>query len=170
MPEKALLKSLEKDGIIFKDNIINISCDYFNNQKLKEKNKLVVEIMKLYIIAKEHNSIEEGNPRRYSVVESLQKASELTQQLVELKAKIHRANAPVYEKIFLMAELKTSAKMLKSLNCEEGKVTERYGSSVSIKSVELNIVDRDVMLKSIEEEIEKLQDELDTHNATTHIG
>lgn len=139
-------------------------------QALKEKNKLVVEIMKLYVIAKEHNSIEEGNPRRYSVVESLAKAAELTNQLVELKAKLHRANAPVYEKIFLMAELKSSAKILKSLNCDEGKVVERYGSSVSIKQVEVNIKERDVMLKSIEEKIEKLQDELDTHNATTYIG
>ena len=138
-------------------------------QALKEKNKLVVEIMKLYVIAKEHNSVEEGNPRRYSVIESLEKASELTNQLVELKAKIHRANAPVYEKIFLMSELKSAAKTLKSLNCEEGKVIERYGSSVSIKNVEVNVKEKDMMLKNIEEKIEKLQDELDIHNATTYV-
>lgn len=138
-------------------------------QALKEKNKLVVEIKSLHEIARNHNSIEEGNPRRYSVRESLEKASELTQKLVELKAKIHRANAPVYEKIFLMAELKMRAKQIKAMSCDEGKVTERYGSVASVKSAEINIAERDSIIKLIELDIEKIQDELDVHNATTHI-
>lgn len=138
-------------------------------QALKEKNKLVVEIKSLHDIAKNYNSIEEGNPRRYSVKESLQKATELTKQLVELKSKIHRANAPVYEKIFLMAELKLRAKQIKVISCEEGKVSERYGSNISIKEVEINIAERDQMVKELELQIEKIQDELDTHNAITHI-
>lgn len=138
-------------------------------QALKEKNKLVVEIKSLYDIARNHNSIEEGNPRRYSVVEALEKASNLTKQLVELKAKIHKANVPVYDKIFLMAELKTSAKLIKAMSCDEGKVTERYGSVASVKSAEINVKDRDLMIKNIESQIEMLQDELDIHNATTYV-
>ena len=138
-------------------------------QALKEKNKLVVEIMKHYLIAKEHNSIEQGNPRRYSVKAALEIAKELTKDLVDLKTKIHKANAPVYDKIFLMAELKSSAKLLKGINCEEGKVTERFGSSVSIKEVEINIVQRNEMINNLEAQIEQLQDELDAHNATTQI-
>lgn len=139
-------------------------------QALKEKNKLATEIKSLYDIARNHNSIEVGNPRRYSVKESLERAKELTKQLVELKAKIHKANAPVYDKIFMMAELKMSAKQIKLMGCEEGKVSERYGSTVSVKEVEIDILQRDTMVKSIELEIEKLQEELDYHNATTDIG
>lgn len=139
-------------------------------QALKEKNKLATEIKSLYDIARNHNSIEVGNPRRYSVKESLERAKELTKQLVELKAKIHKANAPVYDKIFMMAELKMSAKYIKLMGCEEGKVSERYGSTVSVKEVEIDILQRDTMVKSIELEIEKLQEELDYHNATTDIG
>ena len=138
-------------------------------QALKEKNKLVTEIKSLYDIARNYNSIEEGNPRRYSVNGSLQRAQELTTKLVELKSKIHRANAPVYDKIFLMAELKMRAKLIKSMGCEEGKTTERYGSIVSIKEVEINVAQKDQMVKDIELQIEKLQDELDVHNATTKI-
>lgn len=138
-------------------------------QALKQKNKLVTEIKSLYDTARNYNSIEEGNPRRYSVKECLDQATELTKQLVELKAKIHRANAPVYEKIFLMSELKTRVKQLKAMGCEEGKVTERYGSVASVKTVEINIAEKDVMVKSIEAEIEMLQEELDTHNAITKI-
>lgn len=138
-------------------------------QALKEKNKLVTEIKSLYEIARNYNSIEEGNPRRYSVNASLQRAYELTTKLVELKTKIHKANAPVYDKIFLMAELKVRAKLIKSMSCEEGKVNERYGSVVSVKEVEVNVTQKDQMVKDIEVQIEKLQDELDIHNATTKI-
>ena len=138
-------------------------------QALKEKNKLVSEIRSLYEIAKNYNSIEEGNPRRYSVGQAIKKAGELTQNLIELKAKIHKANTVVYEKIFNMAELKLRAKFIKSMNCDEGKVTERYGSVAMVKTVEINIAERDIMVKTIESEIEKLQDELDYHNAITVI-
>lgn len=138
-------------------------------QGLKEKNKLVTELKSLYEITKTHNSIEEGNVRRYSVVDTLSKVVATTLALVDLKARIHRANQPVFHQIFLMAELKGQIKMLRAMPVEEGKVSERYGSTVCVKSVEINIAERDMMVKSIEKQIEQLQDELDTHNATTQI-
>jgi hypothetical protein len=138
-------------------------------QALKAKNKLVVSIMECYSLAKEYNSIEEGNPRRYSVVGLLNEANELTRELVELKSKIHKANAPVYDKIFLMAELKGRVKFLKSIPVDEGKVTERYGSIITNKEVELNVAERNAMIKGLEVEIEELQEQLDLHNATTTI-
>lgn len=138
-------------------------------QGLKEKNKLVAEIKSLFDIVKTYNSIEEGNPRKYSVVETLEKIEKLTLQLVDLKSKIHRANSPVYDKIFLMAELKNAAKILKSVNCDEGRVNERYGTISSFKQTEIDVVRRDEMVKDLEGMIEKLQDELDHHNATTMI-
>jgi len=127
-------------------------------QALKAKNKLTVRINELYSLAKSYNSIEEGNPRRYSVVGLLNEAEELTKELVDLKTRIHLANQPVYGKIFLMAELKGRVKQLKSISCEEGKVTERYGSTVAIKEVELDVVQKDNLIKGIEAQIEGLQD------------
>jgi hypothetical protein len=138
-------------------------------QALKAKNKLTARINELYSLAKSYNSIEEGNPRRYSVIGLLNEANELTKELVDLKVKIHSANQTVYDKIFLMAELKGRVKQLKSISCEEGKVTERYGSVQSVKEVELDITQRDALIKQLETEIEQLQDELDIHNATTNI-
>jgi rRNA maturation endonuclease Nob1 len=138
-------------------------------QALKQKNKLVADIKECYEIVNKHNSIEEGNKRRYSVVEKLGEASELTKQLIELKTKLHTANQPVFDKIFAMAEYKGMIKQLKRISVEEGKITERYGSTQSIKEVEINITDRDKMVKLLEADIEKLQDELDFHNTTTNI-
>jgi len=138
-------------------------------QALKLKNKLVTQIKEQYEIAKAHNSIEQGNPRRYSALKAIGEAEKLAIELAELKTKIHLANAPVYGLIFQMSELKNQIKQLKSIPVEEGKVTERYGSVTSIKEVELDIAQRDTIVKGLENKIEAIQDKLDTHNATTEL-
>ena len=138
-------------------------------QALKVKNKLVTDLKANFEILKKYNSIEEGNPRRYSMEETLDKITTLSNELVELKAQIHRANAPVYDKIFALAELKGLVKELKKVPTEEGQQTERYGSVVSVKEVELNIVDIQKKVDILTVKIEELQNELDIHNANTNI-
>jgi uncharacterized small protein (DUF1192 family) len=138
-------------------------------QALKVKNKLVTEMKAAYGILQKYNSIEEGNPRRYSMTNTLEKIKTLQAELVELKTKIHKANQPVYDKIFALAELKGMIKELKKVSTEEGKVNERYGSVVSVKEVELNVTDIDTAVSILESQIEQLQNELDVHNATTQI-
>jgi hypothetical protein len=139
------------------------------SQALKQKNKLVVELKKQYQIAQKFNSQEEGNVRRYSVQAALDKAVELTLELTALKTKIHLANAPVYDKIFRMAELKNRIKELRKIPTEEGKTEARYSSVVSVKEVEINIAQLDEMVQILEARIEEIQAELDIHNTTTQI-
>lgn len=138
-------------------------------QALKAKNKLVGEIKECYKIIQSQNSIEEGNPRRYGIKEQLKKVAQLTDELVQLKAQLHRANVSVYEKIFQMAEIKGIIKELKKMDVSEGKQDSRYGSVVSVKEVEVNVVERDTIVKEYEAEVEKLQNELDIHNSNTDI-
>ena len=138
-------------------------------QALKAKNKLVTELKARYELLKKYNSIEEGNPRRYSMVDTLDKITNLSNELVELKAQIHKANQPVYDKIFALAELKGLVKELKKVPTEEGKINERYGSVVSVKEVELNVVDIQNKVEALGETIEELQNQLDIHNSNTQI-
>ena len=138
-------------------------------QALKQKNKLVTDLKANFEILKKYNSIEEGNPRRYSMEETLDKITTLSNELVELKAQIHRANAPVYDKIFALAELKGLVKELKKVPTEEGKQDSRYGSVLSVKEVELTIVDIQKKVDILTVKIEELQNELDIHNANTQI-
>jgi hypothetical protein len=138
-------------------------------QALKAKNKLVADLKAQYQILQKYNSIEEGNPRRYSMSDTLDKIQTLSNDLVELKAKIHKANQPVYNKIFQLSELKGQIKELKKVPTDEGKQTERYGSVVSVKEVELTIVNINSIVENLEEIVEELQNELDIHNATTQI-
>jgi predicted nucleic acid-binding Zn-ribbon protein len=140
-------------------------------QALKVKNKLVTDLKTQYQILQKYNSIEEGNTRRYSMTNALAKIKTLQMELVGLKTQIHRANAPVYDKIFALAELKGMIKELKKVPTDEGKQTGvvRYGSVQSIKEVELNVTDIDNSISILETQIEELQNELDVHNATTNI-
>ena len=138
-------------------------------QALKQKNKLVTDLKAQYQILQKFNSIEEGNPRRYIMVDVLAKIESLSNELVELKARIHRVNQPVYNQIFLLAELKGRIKELKKVPTDEGKQTERYGSVQSIKEVQLNIVDIENVVGELQDRIEELQNELDIHNANTNI-
>ena len=138
-------------------------------QALKQKNKLVTDLKAQYEILKKYNSIEEGNPRRYSMKETLDKIEQLAGELVVLKARIHQANQPVYSQIFQLAELKGLVKELKKVPTDEGKQAERYASVASVKEVELTIVDIQNKVDDLTIKIEALQDELDVHNATTQI-
>ena len=138
-------------------------------QALKAKNKLVAEIKELNTLLQNNNSVEESAIRRFDVNELVKQIEQASVELVTLKANIHRANTPVFEKIFTMAELKGRVKELRKLSTEEGKISSRYSGTVETKSVILTALDIRSMVKGLESKIENIQDELDVHNATTNI-
>jgi hypothetical protein len=139
------------------------------NQALKEKSRIVRKLDNLYSILIEYNSIEAGNIRRYSILNTLGDINELIEELVELKTKIHRANIAVYDKIFRLSELKALVKKIKEMPVVEGKKMSMYGNSSENLEVEINARQRDGIIIDIQSEIDKLQDDLDLYNATTHI-
>ena len=140
-------------------------------QALKQKNKLIKTIGDNTKLMQEYNSIEVGNERPYSSVELLAQISEYTKELAKLKTKIHIANTPVLEDIFLMSELKSMAQSLKKMDCTEGKSNrDRYRlESESVKTSEISLVKRNEVIKEMEARIEEIQDRLDVFNATTEI-
>ena len=139
-------------------------------QALKEKNRLIKAIEDEFKKVYAYNSIDEGNVRPYSTVDALSNIMTLEEGLIDLKTQIHRANIGVYDKIFRLSELKSLAKKLNQIDCSEGRVSDRYSrQEPTLKTAEISVVERDVRVKSIEEEIERLQEELDNHNATTSI-
>jgi len=142
-------------------------------QALKYKNKLVSKMNIEFNKAHQYNSIEDGEKRPYSASDALSKYFELSNELVELKTKLHKANAEVYDKIFLLSELKSRISKLQILDCSEGKVSDRFsrihGEAPTVKTVQITILERDALVQEIELKIEEVQEELDLHNATTEI-
>ena len=142
-------------------------------QALKQKNKLVQELKELTTRLVVNNSIIEGNTRDYSAKETLSTIYNKVNELTVLKTKIHIANAPVYDKIFLLSELKSLAQNLRSLDCTNGIAVDYYArrsESQIIKNAEITATERDTEVKFLENRIEQIQDELDQFNAATLIG
>ena len=140
-------------------------------QALKEKNKLAKKVTDLMDRTNRNNSLDEGAVRSYDPKESLEQALQMVEDLVNLKTKMHMANAEVYDKIFRMSEYKSLVKYLKTLNCSQGTiVTSRYGDSTARQmTTVITEVERDALVEKYETLIDNLQTELDTHNATTQI-
>ena len=139
---------------------------------LKEKNRLVKEILDLHTRVATYNSVEVGNVRPYSAKESMELLNQKSNELVELKANIHRANGPVYHHIFRLSELKSMIARIKNLDCNEGIVQDYYSrnrETPAVKETEISIVERDEMVKHMEGQIEEIQDILDYHNQITNI-
>lgn len=139
---------------------------------LKEKNRLVKEIQDLHAKVATYNSVEVGNVRPYSAKESMELLHQKSNELVELKTKIHTANAPVYKYIFRLSELKSMIARIKNLDCNEGIVQDYYSrnrETPAVKETEISIVERDNMVKDMEAAIESIQDVLDNHNQITEI-
>jgi hypothetical protein len=141
-------------------------------QGLKKKNTLVKEIQELYGRLVQYNSVEVGNTRPYSPKQMMEEINQKSNELVELKTKIHKANTPVYDKIFRLSELKSTIARLKSLDCTEGVSTDYYSrnrENPPVKTAEISVVVRDEMIKHMESDIELIQDILDSHNQNTEI-
>ena len=137
-------------------------------QALKRKNRLVGLIAEEYIKVSQYNSVDDVNQRPYSVKEALQNWLKLTDELIELKSKIQIANNKVNDKIFRLSELKTQVKQLKKLDCTSGLYYSKWSDDkVVTKVAEIEVVERDNMVKEMEAQIEKIQDELDGWNHQT---
>lgn len=141
-------------------------------QALKRKNKLLGEISEEFSKALRYNVVEDGNARPYSATEAIGKWMQLTNELIVLKSQIHKANLPVYDKIFELSELKNQVKLLRSMDCNSGKQTSGrwLEDKPVIKHAEINVVERDNMVKQLEIRIEQIQEELDLWNHTTMIS
>ena len=141
-------------------------------QALKEKNKLTKQVNSLVVRIQKYNSMEEGSIRTYDPGEDMDNLVKTVSDLVTLKNQIHMANQKVYSKIFRLSEYKGLVKYLRSIDCTEGKTNEsrRFGESTTIiKTTVFNQVEMDNLITYYESEIEKIQEELDVHNATAHI-
>ena len=140
-------------------------------QALKLKNKLIKSIGDNKKLLQQYNTVEVGNPRPYSPTILLGSITKTTTELVELKSKLHRANAPMFEKIFEMSELKSTIKAMQNLDCTEGKSNrDRYRmESELVLTSEISLVDRNEFIKKLEDRIEQIQDEMDVFNSNTEI-
>ena len=140
-------------------------------QALKRKNKLTTIIQQEYMKMITYNSVDVENDKPYSSKLAMENWIGYINELIDLKTAIHRANNPIYDKIFRLSELKSLVKNLRQLNCVEGREKDRWSDATKpvIKKAEISILERDNMILNYEKEIDDIQDLLDVFNTTTEI-
>ncbi len=134
---------------------------------LKEKKKLQGIINNLEKKIIKYNLIEDGEDNLYNTRLLYDELRNRIEEIVFLKSKIHAANVPIFDKIFRLSELKSLARMIQYFNCEPRK--EINGTVVNKLLPVINALDRDIMVKNIETEIEDIHDFLDNYNQLTLI-
>ncbi|MEL6592731.1 MAG: hypothetical protein AAFQ68_21715 [Bacteroidota bacterium] len=137
---------------------------------LSQKNKLARNIKDIQGRISKHNSYIAGNSPIYDTKELLQELDNNINALVEVKAKIAKANLQKIETIYRLSELKSLASFLKKLVINEGKVkAENYSAEVNDWESELSNVERDKIVLELETEIEELQMQMDKFNFETDV-
>jgi seryl-tRNA synthetase len=142
-------------------------------QALKYKNKLAKKIQETAQKVARYNSVDEGVVRPYDVNELLAQLQTLTEEMVELKTKIHLANRDMYSYIFRLSELKAMVKHMRIVDCTEGVNVSlsRFGENpTSVKTSVISRLDMDNLIENLESEIDLIQDKLDIHNGTTYLN
>jgi len=141
------------------------------SRALKEKNRIANQIGLIKERIMENNSTYQDNEFIYNIFELLIEYDELTDRLIDLKATIQLANIKIYHLIYTKSELQAKMQMLRSLDTRTGLQESRaYGSTdLHIYKVQLNKQTRDEAIKDLQDRINKLQDEIDTFNATHDI-
>lgn len=122
----------------------------------------------MFIRFSKFNSVEKGNVG-YDPEQAYDQWVELTNKLIDLKTKIHIANAGIANKIFTLGELKNMAAKLRNVSTQEGVVKDRYSDNTNEYIVHMNLFAKDAKVKELEEQIETLQEEIEAYNALTMI-
>lgn len=142
-------------------------------QALKQKNRLAGELVRQQQILQRENARRNDSPSKVNREEVWEKILSISNELGELKGKITQANVNIYPALERMAELKARIAYLQSLPKREGEEVTSVGYSqekIIYKWDSLITQEKcDEMVAEIQEQINDLQDEVDSFNATTEI-
>ena len=136
---------------------------------LKYKNRLAQRISELVAQIKECNVYLEGNKPTFLISELLAEHSTAITAMIELKAAIQEANKPILRHIFGLAELKGQIALYKELDTREGKQRSSWDNEVSINIVQIGKAEALMKQRTYEKLLDRMQAEVDKHNATTTI-
>ena len=141
------------------------------SKALKLKNKKVNEYNNLVSKMVNHNSYDVDTKQTYNSTELYLEVIDKREDLIKFKTTIHLTSEPIREKIFRIGEYKNLLINLNRLSTTEGVVKSRgYGESdKSTYACSINEMQKVEMMEWYQNEIENIQDEIDTFNATTEL-
>lgn len=141
------------------------------SKALKLKNKKVTEYNESIRQMTISNSYDIDAKKIYNAKEISIKAEEQMNDIVKLKTAIHLTSEPIRSKIFKLGELKSYLGSVGRINTQEGPVKTHGYSTLSTITyvVDINELEKVAKVKAIQDEIDSIQEEIDTFNATTEV-
>lgn len=141
------------------------------SKALKEKNRLVGEINRIKQLISRENSRDVKSSSKVDVDKLWLDLNLTTNKLVTIKAAIFKANVGIYANIVSMGELKDRIYWMASVNTNNEKSERPYGEHILTTEYKACKTQEDIdnMTKAMQDEIARLQDEIDEYNATTMI-
>lgn len=142
-------------------------------QALKEKNRLIGELNRAKEILRRENPRRNDSQSKVDREAVWNKIKSLTNAVVEIKTKISVANTGIYDKIALLAEMKSRISDLESMPKREGdeilfigrdqeKMTYQWESYLNTQRI-------DEEIEATQKLCDRLQDDIDAYNATKQI-
>jgi len=147
-------------------------------QGLKEKNRATGRISTLQKQIQKLNMYRKDQPVDYSSKELLIELQSEWAFLIDLKSKIAKANVGVSEKLITLTEAKAELSFWNDMVMYSGAAevstleAVRYGSeeNVVVTTVsEITSLEVNENVKTVQMNIDNIQDEIDAYNATTQI-
>lgn len=142
---------------------------------LKTKKRMVERISALTSAIQTGNSIQKDQTPESDIKAMIAERKELVKKLIDLKSAINTANQPVQEKIFRQGEIKSEIAMYRSLDTTNGlEALDRYYRQSGTTPLEfvatITKSEADATVLKLQEELDKIQEELDHFNFTTQIA
>ena len=137
---------------------------------LKLKNKKLKEYKSTLMKVVQNNSYDVDNKPIYNSTNLYNESVELLKDYLELKTAIHTSSEPIRFKIFQLGEVKSLLNVINGLDTKSGVYKEGY-REITLRTYESSISEeeKNEKVKTLENTIELLQDEIDTFNATTEL-
>ena len=143
------------------------------SQALKAKNRLAGELVRQQQILQRENARRSDSKSQVDCEKVWQEILRLSDELGQLKGRITKANVGIYPALERMAELKARIGFVQSLpkrNDEEVQYVGRTEEKVSYQwSSFIDQEKADMLVASLQDQINDLQDEVDAYNATTEV-
>lgn len=146
-----------------------------NLQKaLKEKKKMVGEIVQLKNLIHQKNSYIKGDgvSEKFPVVDLYDTLIGKVETLINLKHVINEANRDIQSVMYQQGELKSLISFWSQLPVGEGTMSAGYGANSGMVTyvAQFDEIYKINRIGAIQGKIDALQDIIDTHNQTTMIN
>lgn len=134
---------------------------------IQRKKRIAGVLAESYTKLRRANITPEGRPPLISSREILERIKEKSEEIIQLKVQIQKANLPILEDIYRLAELKSLVNEMRNINSLHDR---RYDNSQTIVyTICIDEIEQEAIIAELEKQIEVIQDRIESFNFRVHI-